>query len=61
MKNKVILTAILLVVSLGTYTSVIADGSIRTVEFISIMVIGALAGILLNQIFSTLKDKKRVG
>ncbi len=55
MKNQVIvITAVLLVISIGNYFRIISDGSIRTVEFISIFAIGALAGILLTQIFKRL-------
>jgi membrane protein CcdC involved in cytochrome C biogenesis len=53
MKNKkIIIPLILLVLSLGTYFRVISDGSIRTVEFLSILTIGVLGGVLLTQIFS---------
>jgi hypothetical protein len=48
--RKIIITAVLLIISIGTYVRVIADGSIRAVEFLSIFAIGALAGVLLTQI-----------
>ncbi|MEO7990220.1 MAG: hypothetical protein ABI663_11805 [Chryseolinea sp.] len=52
MKNrKLIIVAVLLIISIGTYSRIISDGSIRTVEFLSIFAIGALAGVLLAQIF----------
>ena len=55
MKNrKIVITAVLLTFFSGTYFSLISDGSIRTVEFLSIFAIGALTGVLLTQIF----DKK---
>ena len=55
MKNKVlIISAVLFVISIGNYFRIISDGSIRAVEFISIFAIGALAGILLTQIFKRL-------
>ncbi len=58
MKNRVIvITAILLIVSIGNYFRIISDGSIRTVEFLSILAIGALAGVLLTQILIKLKNK----
>jgi hypothetical protein len=58
MKNKVIvISAVLLIISIVNYLSFISDGSIRTVEFLSILVIGALAGILLTQIIRILKNK----
>jgi len=52
MKNKIIIiTSILLVISLGNYFSFISNGTIRTVEFLSIFAGGALFGILLTLIF----------
>ena len=58
MKNRVIvITAILLIVSIGNYFRIISDGSIRTVEFLSILAIGVLAGVLLTQILIKLKNK----
>ncbi len=61
MKNKaIIITAVLLVISIGNYFRIISDGSIRTVEFLSIFAIGALAGILLTRIFKNLFDKNEI-
>lgn len=58
MKNKaIIITAVLLIISIGNYFRIISDSSIRTVEFISIFAIGALAGVLLTQIFKIVKTK----
>ena len=52
MKNKkIVITAILLIVFIGNYFRIISNGSIRTVEFLSIFAIGALTGILLTQVF----------
>jgi len=51
MKNrKMIITAVLLIISLGTYFRIISDGSIRPVEFLSIFAIGTLTGVLLTQV-----------
>ncbi|HAH22250.1 MAG TPA: hypothetical protein DCL77_00500 [Prolixibacteraceae bacterium] len=59
MKNKKIgILALLLVISIGNYFRIISDGSIRTVEFISILAIGILTGVLLTQVFKFLSDKK---
>jgi hypothetical protein len=49
--RKIVIVAILLVISIGTYSRIISDGSIRIVEFLSIFSIGVLAGVLLTQIF----------
>ena len=58
--NKIKNSAVLLVISLAGYFLVVSDGSIRTVEFVSIIGIGALAGVLLNQFLINLKNKKAV-
>ncbi|MDQ3192211.1 MAG: hypothetical protein M3Q58_11525 [Bacteroidota bacterium] len=59
MKNKtIIIPAVLLVISLATYTTVISNGSVRTVDFLAIVGIGALAGVLLTQVFTRSKKQK---
>jgi len=59
MKNKnIVITALLLIVSIGNYFRIISDGSIRTVEFLSIIAIGALTGILVTQVFKNISNKK---
>jgi len=58
MKNgAIVITAILLIASIGNYFRIISDGSIRTVEFLSIFAIGALAGVLLTQIIKMVNNK----
>lgn len=53
MKNRsILLTSILLIIALGNYTRIIDNENIRSVEFLSILAIGILVGILLTQIFS---------
>ena len=59
MKNKgSALTAVLLVLSIGNYFRIISDGSIRTVEFISVFAIGMLSGILLVQLIIAARNKQ---
>jgi len=61
MKNeRIIFTVIFLIISIGNYFRIISDGSIRTVEFISIFAVGVLAGILLIQIIKVIKDRKKI-
>jgi uncharacterized membrane protein len=57
-KGAISITAILLIISIGNYSRIISDGNVRTVEFLSIFAIGALAGILITQIIAMVKDKK---
>ncbi len=60
MKNSLItITALAFVVALVSYAMVISNGTIRTVEFLSIFSTGALAGVLLTQIFALLKNKQQ--
>ena len=59
MKNKTILiTAVLLMASIGNYFRISAESNVRTVEFLSIFAIGALTGVLLTQIFKWIIGNK---
>lgn len=49
-KKNIITTAAILVISLGNYFGIIYDGKIRTVEFLSVLAIGVIMGVLLTQI-----------
>ena len=58
MKNKgIVITAVFLIVSIGNYFRIISDVSIRTVEFVSIFAIGALAGASLVQGIKMVRNK----
>jgi len=59
MKNRIIITAALLLISVSNYFGIIYNGSIRTVEFLSIIAIGVLVGVLLTQIIITVKNKNK--
>ena len=54
-----VFTAVLLVISIGNYFRIVSDGTIRTVEFLSIFAIGVLSGILLTQIITTFTNKNK--
>lgn len=57
MKNRTVnISGALLAASLGAYFFVVSDGSIRTVEFVSILAIGVLAGVFFTGL---LKGEKR--
>lgn len=57
MKNKsIVITAILLILSIGNYFRIIADGSVRNVEFLSIFAIGVLAGVLGCQLVKLIRS-----
>jgi hypothetical protein len=60
MKNRaIIFLAILLIVSVGNYLRIIADGSVKAIEFVSIFAIGALSGVLLTLIIISIKSRKK--
>ena len=59
MKNKtIIIITILLIIAIGNYFRIISEGSVRTVEFLSIFTIGVLAGVLLTHVINMVKVKK---
>ena len=59
MKNRaIVVTAILLIASIGNYFRMMSDSQIRTVEFLSIFAMGALTAILLTLIIKMKKKKK---
>ncbi len=58
MRNPaLVLTAVLLIISFGNCLRFIAGGNFRTVEFLSVLVMGFLAGILLMQFIRMKKGK----
>ena len=60
MKTRAIgITAVLLIISIGNYSRIVTDGSVRTVEFISVWAIGALSGLLIFQIIKAVKERNK--
>ena len=59
-KGVLITTTAILLISVANYFGIISDGSVRTIEFISIFAIGVLAGVLLTQITITVKYKNKI-
>jgi hypothetical protein len=60
MKNRKIsigILGMLLVVSTGNYVR-LTNGNVRTVEFVSILAIGMIAGLLIHQVIALLKNKE---
>lgn len=55
-KKRRILIAVLLMISIGNYTRIIGTENIRTVEFLSIFVIGFLTALLIREIVLTSKN-----
>lgn len=58
MKKPIILTAVILLGALGACFRIISAGNVRAVEFISIFAAGALAGVLLTQLFMNRNNTK---
>jgi hypothetical protein len=48
---------VLLSISIGNYSRIEGTENIRTIEFIAILVIGALSGLLLREIAEMIKNK----
>jgi uncharacterized membrane protein len=60
MKNRaIVITAVLLIISIGNYSRFISAGNTRAVEFLSIFAIGALTGILIFQVAKEIKERKK--
>jgi len=47
----------MLLISIGNYSRIIDHGTIRTVEFLSIFVIGALTSLLIREVATIIKGK----
>lgn len=54
-RKRAIVLAIMLIISIGNYTRIINQGTIRTVEFLSIFVIGALTALLIRELAIKIK------
>ena len=50
-RKRRILLAVLLLLSVVNYSRISANSTIRTVEFISVLAIGILTGLLLRELF----------
>ena len=48
---------VMLILSIGNYTRIQGTENIRAIEFLSIFVMGAMAGLLLREIATAFKDK----
>jgi hypothetical protein len=56
MKNKrLVLLAVLLMLSVGNFTRIVGNENIRTVQFLSIFAIGALTALLIKELAEMLK------
>ena len=59
MKNKrLVLLAVLFMLSVGNYARIVGNENIRTVQFLSIFVIGALTALLIREVAEKIKGGK---
>ena len=56
-KRRKIVLAIMLIISIENYSRIIDHNTIRTVEFLSIFVIGALTSLLIREVATIIKEK----
>ena len=57
-RNKFLITnALIIVIMAGSCFRILSGGSIRTVEFISVLALGILLGAFLTQLFLTKRNK----
>lgn len=56
-KKRTAVIAIMLIIAIGNYSRIIDPGTIRTVEFLSIFVIGALTPLLIREVATIIKGK----
>ena len=59
-RKRRILLAVLLLLSVVNYSRISANSTFRTVEFISVLAIGILTGLLLRDLFENVAKKKEV-
>ena len=55
--NRIIITAVLLIIAVVTNFMIVSDGSARAVDSLSSFAMGVLTGILLLQIAKVIKDR----
>ena len=58
-KRRRVIIAVLLVLSILNYSRITGTENIRTVEFLSIFVIGALSSLLINEFVTLFKAKRK--
>jgi len=58
-KKSILITSIFLAVSIGNCLHIIVDGRFSTVDFISILSVGILIGVLITQIFFALSKQNK--
>jgi hypothetical protein len=57
-KKRKIILAVLLIIAIGNYSRLSGSENIRTIQFLSIFVMGALSSLLINEFFVLFKAKR---
>jgi hypothetical protein len=57
-KKKKVILAILLLIAIGNYSRLSGSENIKTIQFLSIFVMGALSALLINEFFTLFKAKR---
>jgi hypothetical protein len=57
-KKRKIILAILLMITIGNYSRLSGSENIRTIQFLSIFVMGALSALLINEFINLFKAKR---
>jgi len=58
-KRMIIILALLLITSVGSMIRITSNSNIRSVEFVIILATGAIFGLLIHQIISSIKKKDK--
>ena len=58
-KKRIVIIAVLLMLSVLNYTRISGTENIRAIEFLSIFTIGALSGLLIRQFAAWLKERRK--
>jgi hypothetical protein len=58
-KKRRIIMAVLLLLSIGNFSRLTNNGSIKPIQFISIFVIGALTALLINEFVTLFKARRQ--
>ena len=58
-KKRKIIIAVLLMITIGNFVRLKGNENIRTIQFLSIFVIGALSALLINELVVLFKAKRQ--
>ena len=57
--RRKIIFAVLFIISVGNFSRIQGNENIRTIQFVSIFVMGMLFGLLLKEIIDTIRNKQQ--